>query len=274
MADQKLRILIIGAHPDDADYKASGCAALWRAGGHEVKMISMTCGDAGHQSMKGKPLADRRRAEAAAAGAVIGAPYELLDFHDGELLPTLEARAVVIRLIRRFKPDLILTHRPNDYHPDHRYTSTLVQDALYMVTVPALCSDTPHLDRNPVLAYMSDHFTRPYAFDPAVAVDVGPVFDTMIEMLHRHTSQFYEWLPYNHGHAHEVPAGDADRKVWFKKRMRGIIAPLADKYRDLVNRTYGPTIGPRVELIEAFEAGEHGSPLDAAAIRKLFPFLP
>src|SRR4051794_16173182 len=127
-----LRLLIIGAHPDDADYAAGGTAALYRAQGHVVRMVSLTNGDAGHHQGGGAALAKRRLAEATAAGAVIGATYDLFPNHDGELLPTLDNRRQVIRLIRTFDPDLVLTHRPNDYHPDHRSTSQLVQDAAYM----------------------------------------------------------------------------------------------------------------------------------------------
>src|SRR5262245_31610505 len=181
MAEPPLRLLIIGAHPDDADFHAGGTAALYRAAGHVVKMVSMTNGDAGHQTLRGQPLAQRRRAEAAAAGAVIGARYGVLDNHDGELLPTLDNRFQVIRLIRTFRPDLVLTHRPNDYHPDHRYTSQLVQDAAYMVTVPAIVPETPHLPANPVIAYLPDDFQKPYPFQPAVVVDTGPVIERIVD---------------------------------------------------------------------------------------------
>src|SRR5262245_52717272 len=183
MAEPPLRLLIIGAHPDDADYHAGGTAALYRAAGHVVKMVSLTNGDAGHQTLRGADLARRRREEARAAGAVIGAEYEVLDNHDGELLPTLENRRQVIRLIRGFRPDLVLTHRPNDYHPDHRYTSQLVQDAAYMVTVPAVVPEAPHLPRDPVIAYLPDEFARPYPFQPTVAIDVDSVIAKIIAML-------------------------------------------------------------------------------------------
>src|SRR5918911_3968007 len=173
MADAPLRLLIIGAHPDDADYHAGGTAALYRAAGHVVRLVSLTNGNAGHQTLRGAELAARRRDEAAAAGAVIGAAYDVLDNHDGQLLPTLENRHQVIRLIRSFRPDLVLTHRPNDYHPDHRSTSQLVQDAAYLVTVPAIVPDTPHLERDPVIAYLPDDFQKPWPFQPAVAVDIA-----------------------------------------------------------------------------------------------------
>src|SRR5436305_650109 len=230
MPDRPLRLLIIGAHPDDADYHAGGTAALYRAAGHVVKMVSLTNGDAGHQTLRGAELARRRRAEAMAAGAVIGASYDVLDNHDGELIPTLENRGQVIRLIRSFQPDLVLTHRPNDYHPDHRYTSALVQDAAYMVTVPAVVPDTPHLARDPVIAYLPDDFQKPYPFQPAVVVDVGDVIEQIEGMLHCHVSQFYEWLPYNGGRLHLVPADDSARREWLTSQIRSRLRPRADRY--------------------------------------------
>jgi N-acetylglucosamine malate deacetylase 1 len=272
MAEQPLRLLIIGAHPDDADYHAGGTAALYRAAGHVVKMVSLTNGNAGHQTLRGPELAQRRRAEATAAGAVIGATYDVLDNNDGELLPTLENRWQVIRLIRHFRPDLVLTHRPNDYHPDHRYTSQLVQDAAYMVTVPAVAPDTPHLARDPIIAYLPDDFQKPYPFRPAVVVDIGSVFDRIAAMLACHVSQFFEWLPYNGGYLSEVPAGEMERLAWLTAGIRARLRPRADRYRDLLVRTYGPERGKAVEYVEAFEPCEYGAPLDDSAQRRLFPF--
>jgi N-acetylglucosamine malate deacetylase 1 len=269
-----LRILVLGAHPDDADYKAGGTAARWRRLGHEVKFVSVTNGGAGHHTLRAEALVARRRAEAKAAGAVIGATYDVLDHPDGGLLPTLEARQQLIRLIRSFKPDLILTHRPNDYHPDHRYTSILVQDAAYMVTVPAVCPETPHLERDPVILYLSDDFKKPIPFSADVVVDIGPQMDTLVDMLHCHVSQFYEWLPYNVGHADQVPDGDTVRHKWLKEQMQRRIRPLADRHRDRVVQTYGVEQGYQIEYIEAFEVSEYGSPLDDAARARLFPFLP
>jgi LmbE family N-acetylglucosaminyl deacetylase len=273
MVEAPLRLLILGAHPDDADYHAGGTATLYRAAGHIVKMVSLTNGDAGHQTQRGAELARRRRAEAAASGAVISATYDVFDNHDGELLPTLENRRAVIRLIRSFHPDLILTHRPNDYHPDHRYTSQLVQDAAYMVTVPAIVPDTPHLAQNPVIAYLPDDFHKPYPFRPAVVVDVGAVLEQMTAMLHCHQSQFYEWLPYNGGYLDQVPAEDAARREWLGLEVRARHRRRADLYRDLVLSTYGPERGRQVECVEAFEPCEYGAALDEAARRRLFPFV-
>jgi LmbE family N-acetylglucosaminyl deacetylase len=274
MAFSPLRLLIVGAHPDDADYAAGGTAALYRAAGHFVKMVSLTNGDAGHQTLRGAELARRRRAEAAASGAVIGADYDVLDTPDGLLLPTLDNRATVIRLLRTFRPDLVLTHRPNDYHPDHRYTSQLVQDAAYMVTVPAVVPDAPHLPANPVIAYLPDDFQKPYPFEPSVLVDVGGVVDKIVAMLHCHQSQFYEWLPYNTQTLDQVPSDDGDRREWLAGQTRDRLRARADKYRELLVRAYGMERGGRIEYLEAFEGCEYGAPLDEAARRRLFPFVP
>jgi len=269
-----LRILVLGAHPDDADLKAGGCASLWCRGGHRVKLVSVTDGGAGHQTLRLPALSERRRGEARGAGAVIGAEYDVLGHPDGGLLPTLEARYEIIRLIRSFVPDLVLTHRPNDYHPDHRYTAILVQDAAYMVTVPAVCPDVPHLERNPVIAYLSDDFKKPAAFTADVVVDVGSEIERVVDMCHCHVSQFYEWLPFNGGYLDQVPARDAERRSWLGERLRKRFRPIADRFRQQLVGTYGKEIGSKVEFAEAFEVSEYGAPLDAAARARLFPFLP
>jgi N-acetylglucosamine malate deacetylase 1 len=273
MPNEPLRLLIIGAHPDDADYSGGGIAALYRSLGHVVRMISVTDGAAGHHINPGPEMVKRRRAEAAASGAIIGAVYQTWDIPDGGLLPTLENRYQVIRLIRTFKPDLLLTHRPNDYHPDHRYTSQLVQDAAYMVTVPAVVPDVPHLMRDPVIAYLPDDFQRPYPLDPAVVVDVGSVLEQIVDMLNCHVSQFYEWLAYNHGYLNRLPADPAGRRSFLGEMVREKLRKRANKYRGLLEKLYGPARGSKVEFAEAFEGCEYGAPLDDAARARLFPFV-
>jgi N-acetylglucosamine malate deacetylase 1 len=268
------RVLVLGAHPDDADIKAGGTSAYWIAAGGEVLLVSVADGGAGHQTMRRPALVERRRAEAQAAGAVIGARYLVLDTPDGEVVPSLEARHKIIRLIREFRPDLILTHRPGDYHPDHRYTAQLVQDAAYLITVPAVCPEAPHLDRNPVIAYFSDTFKKPYVFEPHVVVDIGPNVPKVVDMLDKHVSQFYEWLPYNSGTLSQVPADPAARRAWLDGRYRARIRPLAERCRQQLSRTYGEDRGLEVEYVEAFEVSEYGSALDPATRTRLFPFLP
>ena len=267
-----LRILVIGAHMDDADIKAGGTAAEYRELGHDVRLVALTNGEAGHQEMGGAALANRRRAEADAAAAVIGAEYETLDGHEGELRPTISNRNRVIRLIRRFEPDLVLTHRPNDYHPDHRYTSDLVQDAAYMVTVPNICTDTPHLDYNPVIAYLSDDFQKPAPLDPDVIVDIDDVIEQKLAMLHCYESQMYEWLPYNVGQLDDIPDDEAGRKEWLRGEYLPRFSKIADRFREQLIETYGEERGSEVKYAEAFEHCEYGGRLTAENRSVLFPF--
>jgi N-acetylglucosamine malate deacetylase 1 len=273
MEAQKLRILVIGAHPDDCDMKAGGVAALYRSLGHEIRFISVTNGESGHHMMSGRELADRRREEARRSGECLGIRYDVLEHRDGRLQPTLEARFGMIALIRDYQPDLILTHRPNDYHPDHRYTSQLVCDAAYMVTVPPIVPETPALNYNPVIAFLSDRFQRPYPFTPTVVVDIEPVLEQVTDMLNCHESQFYEWLPHT-GFWGRPPESASARRAWLGERFREWIAPFANEYRNLVVKTYGAERGQKIRYIEAFEPCEYGSPLDESNRLRLFPFLP
>jgi len=268
-----VNILVFGAHPDDPDGSAGGVAYLYGRMGHRVKFVSLTNGDAGHHQMGGVTLARRRYAETQAVVKVLGlAEYQVLDNHDGELEPTLPNRRQVIRVIREFRPDLILCPRPNDYHPDHRYTSQLVQDAAYMVMVPNVVSLTDPLRVNPVICYVSDGFQKPYPFSPDVVVDVGEALEAKLDALHRHTSQYYEWLAYVAHRDHEVPPGEAERRVWLAERYAGRMVANADRFRDLLVELYGPERGARVRYAEAFEGCEYGSRLTPELIPKLFPF--
>src|SRR5450631_2343344 len=88
----KIRIIAFGAHPDDCDIRAAGTAALFAKMGHAVRFVSVTNGDAGHQSMGGAILAKRRLAEAKESARRLGIEYEVLNNRDGELLPTVEIR--------------------------------------------------------------------------------------------------------------------------------------------------------------------------------------
>ncbi|MBI3972868.1 MAG: PIG-L family deacetylase [Chloroflexi bacterium] len=270
-----LRILVFGAHPDDCESRAGGTAALWAAAGHRVRFVSLTNGVTGHHAIGGLELARRRAAEAQAAAAVIGIEYVVLDNPSGALEASLERRREVIRLMREFQPDLVLGPRPWDYHPDHRYTGVLIQDAAYVVTVPNNEPLTPHLERNPHIMYVHDTFRKPLPFAPDIAVAIDDVVAQKLRMLHAHTSQMYEWLPYNAGVLDEVPpTGDeAARLQWLSARRLPAFAAAADRYRDVLIRWYGPERGNAVRYAEAFEACEYGAFLDEPRLRRLFPFV-
>ncbi|HOL71703.1 MAG TPA: PIG-L family deacetylase [Bryobacteraceae bacterium] len=267
----KLRVIAFGAHPDDCDIRAGGTAAKFAAMGHLVKFVSLTNGDAGHQSQGGGALAMRRRAEAAEAGRRLGiAEYITLDNHDGELMPTLEVRNQVIRLIRQWQADLVLLPRPNDYHPDHRYTGIIVQDAAYMVVVPNICPDTPPLRNNPVFMYFQDGFQKPAPFRPDIAVDIDDVWEKKIDALDAHVSQVYEWLPWVDHALDQVPKDPAERKKWLaSQRDRGVNPEV----RKALIKWYGPERGNKIRHAEAFEICEFGRRPDEATLRKLFPMV-
>ena len=273
MPDAPLKLLILGAHPDDAEWHAGGLGAIYRAAGHTVKMVSVTDGRAGHHEIPPDELAALRKQEAAAAGRVIGAEYEVWEFPDGELQPTLEVRHQIIAAIREFAPNLVLTHRVNDYHPDHRAVGQAVQDASYMVTVPHVVPDVPALRRDPIVAYMPDRFTKPNPLAGDILVDVGRQIDTIVAMLACHRSQVFQWLPYNLGIADQLPTDDTGQRAWLANWYRGHLRPMADRYRDELIAAYGNERGRAVEFVEVYEISEYAGTFDETARQRLFGWL-
>ncbi len=267
---EPVRVVVFGAHPDDDDIKAGGTAAAWAERGDEVLFVSLTNGDAGHQSLAGGELARRRRAEAQDAAAELGVRCRVLEHSDGGLVPSLELRTEVIRIIREVGAELVLLPRPWDYHPDHRAAAQAVQDAAYMVTVPNVAPLTAHLGRNPVFAYVADEFTRPCPLVPDVAVDTTFRAERKLRALHRHASQVYEWLPYNSGTLPAVPAAEAERLVWLRHWLRADAA-RAERHRDLLARWYGPERAEAAQYAEVFEICELGRRPDEGELRRLFP---
>lgn len=273
----KLRIIVFGAHPDDAELKAGGTSAKWAKLGHEVKMVSVTNGDIGHWREAGGPLAKRRTAEAKAADKVLGVTCQVLDIHDGELEPTLENRRTITRLIREWKADVVIAHRPWDYHPDHRYVGVLVQDAAYMVAVPHFCPDTPPLKGNPVFLYSSDGFKKPYPFKADIAVALDDVIETKFDALHELESQTYEGGALGSEEQFRLvpPASDPKaRKKWFREQHYWAKrdADVANQHRDALVQWYGPEKGKAVKYAEVFEVCEYGRRVTPDQIKKLFPF--
>ena len=268
--EQKLHIIIIGAHPDDAD-GVGGAAYKWAKMGNDVLMVSLTNGDAGHQSIKATELAKIRREEARKAGEVIGVRYITLDNHDGQLMPTYENRLQVIKLIREQKADIVIFPRPYDYHPDHRYTGVLVLDAAYMVTVPTILPEVPFLSKNPMFLFMSDEFIHPEPFKADVAIDIDDVIEKKMDMYHQHKSQMYEWLPFNMGILDQVPASDADRRKWLGEQRKGGFD--ATPYREKLIEIYGQEKGSKIKYCEAFEDSGYGAKLTKENLNHYFPFL-
>jgi LmbE family N-acetylglucosaminyl deacetylase len=273
--DGKLRIICFGAHPDDCELKAAGVAAKWAGLGHHVKFVSLTNGDIGHWRMAGGPLALRRKAEVERCAAVLGIETEVVDIHDGELLPTLDHRKTVTRLIRQWKADVVLCHRPNDYHPDHRNVGLLVQDAAYMVTVPFFCPDTPYLPRNPAILFLEDGFKKPNPFAADIAVSIDDVIDKKLLCTELLESQFYEGgCCSNLTELPHTPSEQAARKQLVRQRFDERFAATATRHRDALATYYGKERAAGVRYAEVFEISEYGRQPTRDEIRKLFPFFP
>lgn len=270
--EKTYRIIVFGAHPDDCELTAGGAAARWVDAGHAVKFVSLTNGDIGHHEMSGGPLARRRREESVRASKILRVESQTLDNHDGELMPTLENRKAVARAIREWKADVVIAPRPNDYHPDHRYTGVLVQDTAYMVAVPNFCPDTPALKHNPVFLYVADRFQQPNPFRPDVVVPIDSVLDRKVAALAEMDSQFFEWLPWIEGYEAEVPKDPAARKTWFKEQVLKRYGASADRFRDKLVELLGPERGKAVQAAEAFQVCEYGHQPDKAELLRIFPF--
>jgi LmbE family N-acetylglucosaminyl deacetylase len=267
---EKLHVIIIGAHPDDPD-ESAGTAYKWAQLGYDVLMVSLTNGDAGHQSIPAEKLAVIRREEARKAGEVIGVRYITLDNHDGQLMPSYENRLQVIKIIREQKADIVIFPRPYDYHPDHRYTGVLVLDAAYMVTVPTILPEVPFLKKNPMFLFTSDGFTHPEPFKADVAIDIDDVIEKKMDMYDKHPSQMYEWLPFNQGILDQVPASQADRRKWLGETRKG--GSDASPYRAKLIELYGKERGSKIKYCEAFEDSGYGTRLTKENMTYYFPFL-
>jgi LmbE family N-acetylglucosaminyl deacetylase len=273
--DGKLRIIAFGAHPDDCELREGGVAARWAALGHHVKFVSVTNGDIGHWNMAGGPLARRRAAEVAETARILGISHEVLDIHDGELMVTMENRRAICRLIRDWKADLVISHRPNDYHPDHRYVGVLVMDAAYMVTVPFFCPDTPYLAKNPVFLFSEDGFQKPNPFAADIAVSIDDVIDKKLAAVEALHSQFFEGGA--NGNAELVPDSANSEKVAARKKavreqFSKRFAATASKFRGSLAGYYGKEEADKIKFAEAFEICEYGRRPSSEEIRKLFPF--
>ncbi len=270
-AGRPLRVIAFGAHPDDAELKFAGTAALMAARGDKVKLVALTNGDVGHFSQAGGPLAQRRKAEVEACHAKLGVATDVLDIHDGELMPDLETRKKVANLIRDWQADIVLSHRPWDYHPDHRAVGKLAEDAAVVVAAPFFAPYTKPTARNPIFLFYSDGFKKPYPFDPILAIGFDEVAQKKWDCISDLPSQFADADSWQARYGRNVPTDEAGRKAFLNDAVKQRSADVANQYRDLLVKLYGEPKGRNIKYAEAFELNQYGSPATVEELKKLFP---
>lgn len=264
MEEKRYKVLSIGAHPDDADTSASGLLYKLVDKGWEARLLSVTDGSAGMYDLSrcGAPLAAIRKAEAKKSGALIGATYDVWDLPDARLEATLENRERMIRYIREFQPDLILTNRPGDYHPDHRNTAILVADASYLLTVPSICSDVPAMKHMPVILYWGDDFKRPYPMQADVIVPIDGYQEGRVEMACCHRCQYFDWMYW---------PDRMDRKEWpweqqvdaLRQRFFQGDRDARKQVEEVLVKKWGPEKAAKIQAVELYEICEFGESLEA-----------
>ena len=256
------RVMVVGAHPDDADILCGGTAVQLIERGFKVKFVSVTDGRMGHHRLSQDETARTRRAETLEAARRFGLDgYDIYGYPDCGLYPTDDARRLVARKIREYEPDFVFTHRTCDYHADHRATGQLVMDAGYLLGVPHWCDEVKPQRLRPVILYMTDAFTYPRELRPDVMFDVGAQLDKWCDGLDAQVSQFYDWLPWDKGAEAEVAAlGDRSdiaarnaylRKYWASRKQRD-----AERFAAAWREEYPERPVPK--YMEAYEVSEYG----------------
>jgi N-acetylglucosamine malate deacetylase 1 len=210
-----MKVMAIGAHPDDLEISCAGTLAKLKQSGHEVVLCHASDGDKGHYEIPPAELIGIRKREAQLAGAVIGCEVLSLGMRDGEILAdSKETRLLFAEAIRSVQPDIIITHAPNDYMPDHTAVNKLVFDTSFLATLPAFTSPYPGTMKVPALYYMDN--LSGIDFQPTIYVDISETMDTKLRMLDCHESQVV-WLKAHDGI-------DLPEFVQTLGRMRGIQA--------------------------------------------------
>ena len=266
-----LRIVALGAHPDDAELKFAGTAAMFAAKGAKVKLIALTNGDVGHFAQAGGPLAQRRKAEVEACHKILGVDTEVFDIHDGELMADLPTRRMLGNAIREYQADIVLSHRPYDYHPDHRAVGQLANDTAVVVAAPFFAPYTPPTPRNPVYLYYSDAFTHPYPFDPILAVGIDSVAQKKWDCISALPSQFGDADSWQARYRPNIPTDEAGRKTALLEIVKQQNVDVANKHRDLLVKLYGDQKGRAFKYAEAFELNQYGTAVTADDLKKVFP---
>ena len=240
-------ILAVHAHPDDIEILAGGTLAILAAKGHTVTLVTATAGEGGSAVHDPAETGRIRKAEAAAAAALIGATYRCLGFVDLGVFNDDPSRRVVTELIRSVAPDLVITASPVDYHPDHETISLLARDACFAAPVANYRTGPSRaLNHIPALYFMDSIGGRDrdgLRISRHFAVDVATTFATKQAMLSQHQSQA-DWVARQHGITDHL----ADMDAWTRRVGRDFGAQYAEAFRQYRHPPY-PTAPVLQELL-------------------------
>ena len=269
-----LRIMIVAAHPDEADMYAGGTAALFAEMGAAVKILSITNGDAGHYEIGGMQLAQRRWREAQQAAQCLGIDeYEVLNEHDGELYPTMAVRNQVIERIRGWQPDVLIGFHPDGWgHPDNRNAGRVLVDAASFMKLPNILPTIPVFRKPTLCLWMWDYSTiNIHQHD--IAIDVSPAIEKKLLACDAHATQFYENAPWGRGILNEVPENWGGKREFILKYWPEFMY-TQDSQRAGLEKWYGTEKANQIKYAETFQIAPYGFQPSDDEIQQLFPMLP
>jgi len=273
MKHKEKRVIVICAHPDDAELTTGGTCILFSRLGYKIKYVSLTNGNKGHHEGTKNEIAIRRYNETQEVKKRMNCEYEILNNEDGELEANLKSRMEVIRLIREWKADIVITHPSYDYHPDHRNTALLVQDAAFLANVPKILPEVPAITESPLFLYTRGRYVNRQKPHPDIVVDITPVEREKAYIIDAHASQIYEWLPWINRSNKIIPDKQEEKIEYILKEYVLKRGEIKEKDRPVVEKWYGSR-AKEVKTIEAFEICEFGRAVNDQDIRELFPMFP
>lgn len=182
-----MRVLAVGAHPDDIEMQCAGTLAKCVKRGDEVFIAVVTDGGCGSPTLSRKEIAKVRFQEAKKSAGIIGAKLIWLNYVDGLFFEKEEYRNRFIDLIREVRPDFMIVHSPNDYHSDHVYAGKMAADVSLLVTAPSVKTKFPPAEKMPCVYYMDT--ISGIEFIPEIYVDITETFPAKKKMLLCHQSQ-------------------------------------------------------------------------------------
>ncbi len=273
-AQDAFNIIIIKAHPDEAEEYAGGTAALLARAGHKVKFLSLTNGDVGHWKMSKDALARRRAAEANKAAKILGVTYEIFDYHDGELENNIELRKRVVRAIREWQAKLIISFKPmfGGGHPDNMAAARTVQEGAGLSQAPLFLPEVPVLKTQPIFLYMRDYYSKTFPHKPDLVIPIDQTIAEKLLSFDAHASQFYEFAPYQRGMLDKVPQNDEQKTAYLHKYW-GEFSHISAEMREWLINWFGEEKGMSFTYGEEFEVAPFSRRPLKEELLKLFPIL-